>query len=75
MTLRTLGALVALVVVLGGCAQYDAVISDNAVRAADTQYTRSLALYCRANSTGKMLRMSKEERDAFITYCRTYALD
>ena len=70
--MKTLLALM-LLVPLAGCTSmkvYETVTSEAAKEAATQQWNTSEAIYCRGNSTGALLRKSREDARRFEDYCR-----
>ena len=61
-------------VFLVGCTQYTGAVKERGVQAADQHYKTSIFAYCRTQMSGKLLRMSKQERDAFVRYCQEYGV-
>ena len=55
---------------LAGCDATLAVVDDRSQQAATKQWAVSENAYCRANSTGELLRKAPEEADRYLAYCR-----
>ena len=66
-------AVILLALLVSGCTQYRAIAKDRAQEAAQAQLEVSRYAYCAGNTTGALLRMTAEDRAAFLAYCEEYA--